>query len=398
MTRVVVTGLGVATPLGLDLASFWQGLTSGRDTYAETPHMPGSGVLVSAIDAGTTFDDLPLKSLSALDRSGIFAVFAAKKALEDAGLAGDFANPERVAVIIGNGAGGQVSIEEQYDRIFRQDRRPHPFTIVKAMVSSSASWVAMAFGAKGPCFVTSSACASATQAIGTAAQLIRAGICDIAICGGTEAPLTFGTISAWDSMKVMSKTKCRPFSRNREGLMLSEGSGMLILESEAHALARGVTPEILLAGFSSNADAGDIVAPSADGMIRAMRGALADANISTAEVAYINVHGTGTRQNDLTETDAMKTLFGAESVPPVSSTKGVTGHALGAAGGIEAVATVLAMRQSVAPPTAHYDEPDPACDIDVIPNIARPMTIPVALSNSFAFGGINASLAFAKVA
>jgi len=398
MMRVVVSGLGLLTPLGSDTADFWQGLMSGRDTFAETAHLPGSGIQVSAVTAPLPAGDLPPRALAVCDRSALFAMVAAKRALADAGLAAGFANPERVAVIIGNGAGGQVSIEEQYDRLFRQDRPPHPFAIVKGMVSSSASWTAMSVGAKGPCFVTSSACASATQAIGTAMQLIRAGICDIAICGGTEAPLTHGTISAWNAMKIMSRTKCRPFSRNREGLMLAEGAGMLVLESEAHARARGHIATTELAGFASNADAGDIVAPSADGMMRAMRGALADAGADLTDVAYINAHGTGTRQNDLTEADAMVSLFGAGRVPPVSSTKSVTGHALGAAGAIEAIATILAMRHSVAPPTANFEEYDPACDLDVIPNVARAMDIPLALSNSFAFGGINASLAFRKVA
>jgi nodulation protein E len=398
MGRILVTGLGVVSPLGRDLASFWHGLTSGRDTFAETPNLPGSGILVSGLDAAISFADLPLKSLAPLDPSGIYAVAAAEAALKDAGLGDGFADPTRVAVIIGNGAGGQMSIEEQYDRMFKQDRRTHPLTVVKAMVSSSASWVSIAFGAKGPAFVTSSACASATQAIGTAMQLIRAGIVDVAIAGGTEAPLNFGTICAWDAMKVLSRSKCRPFSRNREGLMLSEGAGMLILESEAHAKARGATAHAELAGFASSADAGDIVAPSADGMARAMQAAIADAGVSTSDVAYINAHGTATRQNDATEAEALKMVFGPTSVPPISSTKGVTGHALGAAGAIEAVATVLAIKYGIAPPTANYEEFDPACDLDVIPNVPRPMRIPLALSNSFAFGGINASLAFRQAA
>jgi nodulation protein E len=318
--------------------------------------------------------------------------------LRDAGLDGVFTTPERVAVVIGNGAGGLCSIEEQYERLFKSNRKLHPFTIVRAMVSSSASWISLAFGAKGPCFVMSSACASATQAIGTAAQLVRSGLVDIAITGGTEAPLSMGTLRAWESMKVMSRGKCRPFSRNRDGMMISEGSGILVLEAEAHARARGFAPRIEVAGFASNADAADIVAPSVDGMTRAMQAAICDAGISPGDVGYINAHGTGTMANDAAETRAMCGVFGAGKVPPVSSTKGATGHALGAAGGIEAVATVLAMRAGIAPPTANYDEADPEFDIDVIPNRPRAMPIDVALSNSFAFGGLNASLAFRKVA
>jgi nodulation protein E len=207
-----------------------------------------------------------------------------------------------------------------------------------------------------------------------------------------------GTILAWDSMKVMSRDKCRPFSRNRDGMMISEGSGILILEDEAHARSRGVVPQIEIAGFASNADATDIVAPSAEGMTRAMQGALADADAIPGAISYINAHGTGTTANDATETAAICEVFGTGSVPPSSSTKGATGHALGAAGAIEAVATVIAMREGVAPPTANFEQADPDCQIDVIPNLARAMPIEMALSNSFAFGGLNASLAFRRFA
>ena len=393
MKRVVVTGLGVAAPVGFDLETFWNSLVDGKNIFAEAAGLPGSGILVGAVDPSVNFDKLPLASTSPCDRNALLAVSATCSALRNAGLDGGFEKPERVAVVIGNGGGGLVSIEDQYNRLFRQERKVHPFTIVRAMVSSSASWISLAFGIKGPAFVMSSACASATQAIGTAAQLVRSGIVDIAITGGTEAPLSMGTVMAWDSMKVMSRKKCRPFSRSRDGMMISEGAGVLIIESEEHAKRRGAVPLAELAGFASNADAIDIVAPSADGMLRAMRGALADAGIAPRDVSYVNAHGTGTGANDATETEAMKTLFGSH-IPPMSSIKGTTGHSLGAAGGLEAVATVLAMTKSTAPPTANFEEVDPACDIDVIPNHARAMPIDVAISNSFAFGGLNASLVF----
>jgi len=398
MSRVIVSGIGITSPNGLTLTDFWASLLAGTDVFSETPTLPGSGIRVGAIDPSVTFDDLPLPSLSPCDRNAILAVSATRSALRDAGLEGAFRHPERVAVVIGNGAGGLCSIEEQYERLFKRNRKTHPFTIVRAMVSSSASWISLAFGAKGPCFVMASACASATQAIGTAAQLVRSGLVDIAIAGGTEAPLSMGTILAWDSMKVMSRDKCRPFSRNRDGMMISEGSGILILEDEAHARSRGVVPQIEIAGFASNADATDIVAPSAEGMTRAMQGALADADAVPGAISYINAHGTGTTANDATETAAICEVFGTGSVPPSSSTKGATGHALGAAGAIEAVATVIAMREGVAPPTANFEQADPDCQIDVIPNLARAMPIEMALSNSFAFGGLNASLAFRRFA
>jgi len=392
--RVVITGLGVSAPVGFDLQTFWSNLIGGKNIFAESTVLPGSGILVGAIDAATNFDDLPLASLSPCDRNAVLAVSAARSALQNAGFEGGFENPERVAVVIGNGAGGLVSVEQQYERLFKHgSRRPHPFTIVRAMVSSSASWVSLAFGTKGPCFVTSSACASASHAIGNAAQLVRSGVVDIAIAGGTEAPLSLGTVLAWDAMRVMSRNKCRPFSRNRDGLMISEGAGILILESDEHARQRGAVALAEFGGFASNADASGIVAPSADGMARAMQAAIADAGIAANDVAYVNAHGTGTSANDSTEARALKMVFG-DKPPPTSSIKAITGHSLGAAGAIEAVATVLAMTKSLAPPTANFEEADPECDIDVIPNQGRAMPIDVAISNSFAFGGLNASLVF----
>ena len=398
MRRVAVSGLGVASPVGQDVPTFWDAVVAGRSHFTEARAVPGSKILVGAIAGDVAFEDPRLASTSACDRSAVLALAAARSALASAGLDGPFARPERVAVVIGNGGGGLTSIEQQYDRLYRQGRRVHPFSVVRIMGSATASWLSLVFGAQGPCFVTSGACASATQAIGLAAQMIRSGLVDIAITGGAEAPLSEGTILAWDAMKVMSRAACRPFSKERDGLMLSEGAGIVILESEDHARARGHRPRVAVAGFGLNADASDIVAPTAQGMTRAMRSALDDAGIAPGEVAYINAHGTGTRSNDLTETAAMKDLFGADRVPPVSSSKGVLGHALGAAGGLEAVVTVLAMERSLAPPTANHATPDPDCDIDVIPNVARPLPIPVALSSSFAFGGLNASLVFHALA
>lgn len=394
MTAVVVSGLGVAAPGGLDTETFWTSLVSRQNVFSASRALPDSGIVVAQIDETADFSRLPLASQAACDRSAILAVAAAQAAMADAKLSLDAVAPERVAVILGNGGGGLTSLDAQYSRLFKDGKRPHPFSVVRAMTSSSASWVSLAFGAKGPCFVIASACASATHAIGLAAQMIRAGIVDIAITGGTEAPLSHGTLMAWDAMKIMSRTRCRPFSRDRDGLVVGEGAGILVLERADHARVRGITRSVALAGFASNADAGDIVAPTVDGMARAMRSALADAGLAPDDVAYINAHGTGTRANDLTEGNAMADVFGPGRIPPVSSTKGATGHALGAAGALEAVATILAMERGIAPPTANLVELDPALDFDAIPCVARPMPIPVAMSNSFAFGGLNASLIF----
>lgn len=395
MTRIVVSGVGVLSAVGLNGPDFWNALVSARSSFAEASTAPGSRIVVAEIGDAAIFGTLGVNQ-AACDRSALLAIAAAREALADARLDTPFERPERVAVILGNGGGGIMSIHEQYSRLYGSTGRPHPSTVAKVMGSSSASWVSMTTGARGPCFVTSSACASGAHAIGVALQLLRSGAADVAITGGTEAPLSFGCLKSWESMKIMSPTCCRPFSRGRNGLVLGEGAGMLVLETEEHAARRGATGAIELAGFGSNADAGSMVAPSPDGMAGAMRLALADARLAEGEVAYVNAHGTGTTANDASEVLALKSVFG-ESCPPVSSTKGATGHTLGAAGGIEAVATVLAMRRGVMPPTANFDGPDPACDIDCLPNEARTAPIPAALSNSFAFGGLNATLAFRAI-
>ena len=396
MSAVVVSGLGVAAPCGLTVADFWSSLVAGRPVFTPARALPESGVIAAEIPVAADFSDLPIPMPGACDRNALLAVAAARAAMADAGLAPGSVAPERVAVVIGNGGGGLTSLDTQYERLFVENKRPHPFSVVRAMGSSAASWVSIAFGAQGPCFVVASACASGTQAIGVAAQLVHAGIVDVAITGGTEAPLSRGTLMAWNAMKIMSRTGCRPFSRDRDGLVVAEGAGIVILEREAHARARGCRPQVAVASLGAGADAGDIVAPSADGMARAMRAALAEADLAPADIAYVNAHGTGTRANDLTEVQALRSVFGS-APPPVSSTKAVTGHALGGAGGLEAVATVLAMTHALAPPTAGLTDPDPDLDIDAIPVEARPMPIPAAISNSFAFGGLNASLVLRQI-
>lgn len=393
MTRIVVSGLGVISPVGCDIETFWQALLVEPEGLREASALPGKGVRVAEVKGNDFMEGLGL-SASACDRSALFAVAAARQALAAAGLRDGLPRPERVGVILGNSAGGQCSADDQYSRLYTQNRRPHPMTVAKVMVSSSASWVSIASGATGPCFVTSSACASSSHAIGIAMQLLRAGLADIIIAGGTEAPLSAGTLIAWDAMKIMSRRACRPFAAGRDGLMLAEGAGIVVLETEAHARSRGLSPAIEAAGFGFSADAGDIVAPDADGMTRAMTLALADAGLDAGDLAYINAHGTGTRANDRTETQALKRLFGDRPLPPVSSIKGVTGHALGAAGALEAIATILAIEKAMAPPTANFDAPDPECDIDCVPNQGRAMPIPFAMSNSFAFGGLNTALIF----
>jgi nodulation protein E len=291
-------------------------------------------------------------------------------------------------------------VDDNFRRLYVENKtRVFPLTIPKLMVNAPASQVSMQCGLRGPAFVVASACASATHAIGLSFQMVRSGMVDCAVTGGTEACVTFGTVRAWEAMRVMAPDACRPFSKDRKGLVLGEGAAMMVLEPLARAQARGANILCEVVGFGMTADAADLTAPDLGGMTRAMQGALDDGKLAPEDIQYINAHGTGTAINDETETKAIRQVFGAHADKlAVSSTKSMVGHALGAAGALEFVATVLAVRDDIAPPTMNYTEPDPACDLDYVPNAARPMTIGVAMSNSFAFGGLNAVLAAKKFA
>jgi nodulation protein E len=270
----------------------------------------------------------------------------------------------------------------------------YPLTIPKLMVNAPASNVSMHCGLRGPTFAVASACASATHAIGLAFHMLRAGAIDCAVTGGAEACITFGTLRGWEAMRVMAPDLCRPFSKDRAGMILGEGAAILVLEPLDKAKARGADILGEIAGFGMSADAADLTAPDQGGMVRAIEATLGDAKIAPQDIQYVNAHGTGTVANDETETKALHQVFGAHAGKlAVSSTKSMVGHALGAAGGLEMVAMLLAMREGVVPPTINYLGPDPACDLDYVPNEARALAVSAALSNSFAFGGLNAVLA-----
>jgi len=401
MTRVVVTGLGVVSPLGLEISGFWDALTAGRSGVGPITIIPTERLAIRI--AGQIADFNPQahfdsRQLGLLDRFSQFALVAARQAVAQSGLsfAGELGS--RTATILGSGVGGLNTADESFQRLYGQNaQRVHPFTIPRLMINAAGSQVSMAFGLTGPAFAVASACASATHAIGLAFQMVRSGAVTAAVTGGTEACITVGTLKGWEALRVMSPDACRPFSRNRNGMVLGEGAAVLVLESLEHARARGA--EILgeIAGVGMTADAGDITAPSVDGASRAILLAMQDAGLAPEDVDYVNAHGTGTAANDNTETRALHVAFGAHAPKlAISSSKSMFGHALGAAGALEAAVTVLAIRNGVAPPTINYQEPDPACDLDCVPNTARAMPIRAALSNSFAFGGLNAVLAFRR--
>jgi nodulation protein E len=401
--RVVVTGCGVVSPIGQSTASFWSALLRGESGIAAPTLFPTQLVnqkVVAEVKEFTPLKHFDDRQLATLDRVSQFSVVAAREAIAQSGLS--FANgvSERTATIIGSGAPGQVTQDESYKRLYGENaNRIFPLTIPKLMANAPASQITMHCGLRGPAFVVASACASATHAIGVAYQMVKAGIVDCAVTGGAEACMTLGVIKGWEAMRVMAPDACRPFSKDRRGLVLAEGAGIVVLERLDHAQKRGATVLAELAGFGMSSDAKDLTNPDLLGMARAMQSAIDDAGLTTGQIQYVNAHGTGTFANDLAETAALKHVFGDKATSiAISSTKSMTGHALGAAGALEFVATVMAIRENVAPPTIGYLERDPDCDLDYVPNEARPMPISAAMSNSFAFGGLNAVLVAKKAA
>ena len=399
MPRVVVTGTGVVSALGNDSAAFWKSLAAGHsgiraiqsvDT-AQVRFKHGAEVRDFHADAFFKPEESAL-----MDRFAQFAVVAAREAVSQAGIEWTEELRETTAVITGSSYGGRTAEESGYWELFHHNRsRVHPHTIPLSMSNAGASHICMQYGVEGPAYTISTACASSTHAIGQAFWMVRSGAAPIAIAGGSEAPFFIGGLKAWEAMRVVSKDTCRPFSAERNGLILGEGGAMLVLEPLEAALARGARPLAEIVGFGMSADASHITQPIATGPSRAMRLALRDGKLAPEQIGYINAHGTATEANDRIETAAIRSVFGAHAdAMAVSSTKSMHGHVLGGTGAIEAVASVLALQHGVLPPTANFLQADPACDLDVIPNHARVKAVEACLSNSFAFGGLNAVLAF----
>jgi nodulation protein E len=399
--RVVVTGWGVVSSIGHTAATFWSNLVGGITGIADATLIPTDQLSqkivaeVKNFDPRSHFDD---RQIAMLDRVSQFAVVAAREAVAHAGISFDRGLSERTATIIGTGVGGQTTQDENYKRLYREGaKRLHPLTIPKLMVNAPASQVSMHCGLRGPAFAVASACASATHAIGIAFHLVRSGAVTCAVTGGADACITLGTMKGWEAMRVTAPDTCRPFSRDRKGLVIGEGAAVVVLESLEHAQKRSAPILGEIVGFGMSSDANDLTSPDEDGMVRAIESALADARLSPEDIQYVNAHGTGTAANDEIETSAIKRAFGRHAAGlAISSNKSMLGHALGAAGALELVATLMSMQDAVVPPTINYLGPDPACDLDCVPNEARSLSIKAALSNSFAFGGLNAVLAVAR--
>ncbi|HZD33083.1 MAG TPA: beta-ketoacyl-[acyl-carrier-protein] synthase family protein [Candidatus Angelobacter sp.] len=402
MTRVAITGVGVISAIGKSVPEFWDSLQHGRSGIRPI-QAPGCNTLRfpngAEVQDYNSSDYIDEKQAQVMDRFAEFAVIAAREAVRDSAL--DF-TPEMKAggaVITGACVGGQSSEDKEFEGLYRRDRnRCHPLTIPRIMANAGASLISMEMGLTGPGFTLSTACASAAHAIGLAYWLVRSGAVPIAVTGGSEAPFSLGLLRAWEAMRVVSPTTCRPFCRDRNGMILGEGGAMLVLEPLEAAQARGAKIYSELCGFGMSSDASHITHPSTEGPALAMKRALADGEIDPLQVGYINAHGTGTDVNDPTEAAAIRQVFGAHTDQiAVSSTKSMHGHGLGVAAAMEAVATVLGMHHQLLPPTANFTELDPAIQLDVIANEARPAEVECSLSNSFAFGGLNASLAFRRV-
>ena len=401
MRRVAITGAGAICALGRNIDEFAASLREGRSGIGpiESTDMSQirfqNGAEVRGYRHQPYFDD---RRADFMDRFAQFAVIAAREAVAQAGVAWTPELCETAAIVTGSCVGGQSTEDIGFHEVYKLGHnRVHPLTIPKTMANAGASHISMEFGITGPSFTISTACSSAGHAIGQAYWMVRSGMTDLAITCGSEAPFSFGILKAWEAMRVVSPETCRPFSKDRKGMILGEGGGMLVLEPLEAARARGARIHAEIVGFGMSADACHITQPSAEGAARSMRAALRDAALAPEQIGYINAHGTATPANDPTETAAIRSVFGAHADRlAVSSTKSMHGHALGAAAALECLATMLALRDGVLPPTANFTEPDPDCDLDVIPNHARCAQVEYALSNSFAFGGLNAVLALRK--
>jgi nodulation protein E len=397
--RVVVTGQGVVSSIGANVDSFWSSMRRGACGIGPIKSFPLQDLYITIASEVRDFDPrerCPSKPLMLADRYSQFAGAAAIEAMRQAGFSGPVTNGLRAASIIGSGIGGLSTMEKGYEDLFiHKKKATHPLTLLRTIGSSAAAHVSIEYGIKGPCFGTVSACSTAAHAIGLSYQMIKHGMVDLAVAGAAEAGITYAAMRSWQAMRVLSPEGLFPFAKRRNGTVLAEGAGILVLEDWEHAKARGATPIAELKGFGMTSDAADMVNPSIEGPTVAMQLALADAGLAPGDIDYINAHGTATTINDINETNAIRAVFGkdAEKVA-ISSTKSMHGHCLGAGGGVEAVACIKAMHDNFVPATIGFDEPGEGCDLDYTPNEGRAREVNYTMSNSFAFGGLNAVIVF----
>ena len=396
--RVVVTGAGTINPLGRSVAETWTAMREGRSAIGPLDIRDVERLTIRIGAQVRDFDPaahFTRQQIALYDRNVQFALLAAREAVSQAGLSFDGGLAERTGIVVGTSGGGLGTQDDNYRAVYAEGKnRVHPFTVPRLMNNAACAHLSMEHGIRGPAFTVSSACASSNHAMGQALSLIRSGAVDVALTGGTEAMLCFGGVKAWEGLRVLSPDGCRPFSRDRNGMVQGEGAAIFVLEERGHALARGAEIIAEISGFGMTSDASDIVMPSRDGAVRAMRAALADGGIGADRIGYVNAHGTGTAANDRTECAAVAEVLG--DAVPMSSTKSMHGHLIGGAGAVEMLACLMALREGILPPTMGYREPDPDCAMDVVPNEARDAEVDAVLSNAFAFGGLNAVLALQR--
>lgn len=402
MRRVVITGQGAINALGHSADATCAAMREGRQgigplEFRDVDRLSIQiGGQVRGFDASAHFSR---QQISLYDPNTQFALLAAAEAMGQSGLEVSETLAPRAGVIMGNSGGGLQTIDENYRTVYEEGKnRVHPFVIPRLMNSAAASHISMTYGLKGPTFTVSTACASSNHAMGQAFETIKLGNADVMLTGGSESMLVFGGIKAWEGLRVMSRDACRPFSKNRNGMVQGEGAAVFVFEEYEHARARGAEILAEVVGFAMSSDASDIVMPSREGAVRAMHGALRSANVDLEEVGYINAHGTGTAANDRSECAAVREVFGdhADNLL-ISSTKSMHGHLIGGTGAVELLACIMALREGVVAPTIGHEQFDPDCDLDVVPNEARQADISVALTNAFAFGGLNAVLALRRI-
>lgn len=398
MKRVVITGSGTINALGHDVPTTLEAMREGRcgigplDIRDVDRLAVKIGGQVRDYDEQTHFNR---QQISLYDRFTQFTLLAAKQAIDEAGLTFSGALADRSGVVLGTSGGGLNTQDENYRAVYEDGKnRVHPFIVPKLMNNAAASHVSMQYNLRGPSFTVATACASSNHAMGQAFMMIRSGMADVMVTGGSESMLCFGGVKAWEGLRVMSKDACRPFSATRNGMVQGEGAGVFVFEDYDHAVKRGAVILAEVAGFAMSSDASDIVTPSKQGAARAIAGALKDAGLNQQDVGYINAHGTGTAANDKTECAAVADVFGAHADNlMISSTKSMHGHLIGGTGAVELLACIMALRDGIIAPTIGYEEPDPECALDVVPNEARDAKVSAVLSNAFAFGGLNAVIA-----
>jgi nodulation protein E len=401
MHRVVITGAGTINPLGSDVPSTFAAMREGHcgigplDIVDVDRLSIQIGGQIKGYDEAAHFNR---QQISLYDRFTQFTLLAAGQAISQSGLTFSGELADRSGVVFGTSGGGLNTQDENYRAVYEAGKnRVHPFIVPKLMNNAAASHVSMQWNLRGPSFTVATACASSNHAMGQAFNMVRCGMADVMVTGGSEAMLCFGGIKAWEGLRVMSKDACRPFSATRNGMVQGEGAGVFVFEEYEHAKARGADILCEVVGFSMTSDASDIVMPSKQGAARAIAGAMKDARLPKESVGYINAHGTGTAANDKTECAAVADVFGAHADQlMISSTKSMHGHLIGGTGAVELLACIMALRDGVIAPTIGYEEPDPECALDVVPNVARDAVVDVVLSNAFAFGGLNAVIALRK--